>query len=138
MSANETPAVLRAVMESMGPQHEWMLDPPVNTREQIKAAVLARRKGMAWAEGEHAGWVLHCALCRAAGVHPQAQGLANAFADSLGISRQNYYRLIRNGETVACVNAAARARLVLVIRPPEDPAGKLRWIATDMPIELTP
>lgn len=129
---------LAGPMVSMGPVAEWVRDPPATTRAQIRAAVVDLRKGMAWAEGTRPGFVLHCAICRAAGVHPKSPGVPIAIAERLGLRRQAYDRLLRKGETLAVVSAALRVGLAVVVLPPATDSGEPRWVIGDGRIEVSP
>lgn len=129
---------LAEIMTTMGPQGEWQVAPPATDRKAIRAAVEAMRPGMCWASGPHAGFALHCALCRGAGVMPTAPGVAIALAERLGLTRQGYYRLIRRGETLSVVNAATAAGLYAIALPPAEGSGSIRWVIGDQRMEVSP
>jgi hypothetical protein len=129
---------LVAAFETMGPLAEWQLSPPATDRKGFRLAVENMRPGYAWAEGEHAGYALHCALCRSAGLNPLLPGVAPVLGEYLGLSRQGYHRLIRQGEIVAIARAAVRAGLYVILRPPKEEGKEMRWAIGDVPVEVQP
>lgn len=118
----------------LGPQADWILNPPIATVKGAKEAVQNRRPGMAWSSSSSPGAALHGAVCRAAGVHPSTHGTAGAVAAVLGLSKQGYWRLVTRGGAETVVRAAMRLGYYVLVRPGE--SGDPTWTVGDMPLEV--
>jgi hypothetical protein len=141
------PAPSGGTMVEMGPYGEWLLEPlpaegeaPVHPNSRAHRTMVRDRVGrlrpqMAYASGTHPGYVLHCAIARAVGLHPSTPGLAAAIATRIGLSKQHYFRLVTSGGAESVINAATRLGYYAVARPPGE-SGLVRWIVGDMPIEV--
>lgn len=98
----------------------------------VDEALASRRPGLAIATASTPGMALHCAICRSAGVRPDAHAVMAAAARMFDMPKQKYWWTVNRGglQTISALAAGLGYYVVSL------PNG--RFVVGDMPVQVSP